>query len=211
MVTKSAPGRQACVLSEAPEVLCIAFVNSVAWRKAEKPADRLPSPLALLDWCRDRGLCDADYAAELRRRWAARPREARAIHRRAITLREAIYRILRSRIRSEALPDNHLQTLNRMLAAAPRRVCLVPKGSGFGWSAGGRRTAPTDLLAPIAWSAADLLMGPRAQRVRQCADEKGCGWLFIDESRAGTRRWCSMGECGNRAKARRHYLRRKKA
>jgi predicted RNA-binding Zn ribbon-like protein len=65
------------------------------------------------------------------------------------------------------------------------------------------------MLAPIAWSAADLLTGPRAQRVRQCADEKGCGWLFIDESRAGTRRWCSMGECGNRAKARRHYLRRK--
>jgi predicted RNA-binding Zn ribbon-like protein len=45
--------------------------------------------------------------------------------------------------------------------------------------------------------------------MRQCADAKGCGWLFLDESRAGTRRWCSMGECGNRAKAHRHYLRRK--
>jgi predicted RNA-binding Zn ribbon-like protein len=65
-----------------------------------------------------------------------------------------------------------------------------------------------DLLAPIAWSAADLMTGARAQRVRQCEDNKGCGWLFLDESRAGTRRWCSMGDCGNRAKARRHYLRK---
>jgi predicted RNA-binding Zn ribbon-like protein len=33
----------------------------------------------------------------------------------------------------------------------------------------------------------------------------GCGWLFVDESRNGSRRWCSMKDCGNRAKARRHY------
>ena len=57
------------------------------------------------------------------------------------------------------------------------------------------------MLTPIVWSAADLITGPRAQRVRQCADPEGCGWLFLDESRAGTRRWCSMGNCGNRASA----------
>ena len=210
MTTKSAPWRQGRVLSGAPDALCLAFVNTVAWRKAESPEDRLLSPFALLDWCVGTGLCEADYAGELRRRWTERPREALAVYRRAVALREAIYRILRSRIRSEALPDNGVRVLNRMLAAAPRRVCLAPKSGAFGWWAGTRRAAPTDMLAPIAWSAADLLTGPRARRVRQCADEKGCGWLFIDESRAGTRRWCSMGECGNRAKARRHYLRRKK-
>jgi len=207
---KSASSRHRRVLSGAPDVLCLAFVNSVAWRKAERPEDRLPSPFALLDWCVRAGLCEVDYAAALRRRWSERPREARAVHQCAITLREAIYRILRSRIRSEALPENGLRVLNRVLAVAPRRVCLAQKGSGLGWYAGMRPAVPTDMLAPIAWSAADLLIGPRVQRVRQCADEKGCGWLFIDESRAGTRRWCSMGECGNRAKARRHYLRRRK-
>ncbi len=210
MTTKSTPCRQGRVLSGAPDALCLAFVNTVAWRKAESPEDRLPSPFALLDWCVGTGLCEADYAGELRRRWAERPPEALALYRRAIALREAIYRILRSRIRSEALPAKEVRVLNRMLAAAPRRVCLAPKSGAFGWWAGTRRAAPTDMIAPIAWSAADLLTGPRTQRVRQCADEKGCGWLFIDESRAGTRRWCSMGECGNRAKARRHYLRRKK-
>ena len=46
-------------------------------------------------------------------------------------------------------------------------------------------------------------------RVRMCEAPDGCGWLFYDETRNGTRRWCSMKDCGNRAKARRHYARNK--
>ncbi|MFI4995137.1 MAG: CGNR zinc finger domain-containing protein [Hyphomicrobiales bacterium] len=42
--------------------------------------------------------------------------------------------------------------------------------------------------------------------MRRCANEK-CLWMFVDESKSGTRRWCQMSACGNRAKARRHYSR----
>jgi predicted RNA-binding Zn ribbon-like protein len=59
----------------------------------------------------------------------------------------------------------------------------------------------------VLWSAADLLADPRRHRVRKCANSL-CGWLFVDESKGGNRRWCSMAACGNRAKARRHYLKR---
>jgi predicted RNA-binding Zn ribbon-like protein len=62
-------------------------------------------------------------------------------------------------------------------------------------------------LMPIAFSAVELMTGVRAARVRQCQDDRGCGWLIVDESRAQNRRWCSMGDCGNRAKAHRHYER----
>src|SRR5207247_9025982 len=92
--------------------------------------------------------------AELR--GSGRTPEAPPVHRAAAALRHAIYRILRSRIRSEALPDKELRVLNRMLAAAATRACLAQKGSGFGWCAGTRRATTTDMLAPIAWSAADL-------------------------------------------------------
>jgi predicted RNA-binding Zn ribbon-like protein len=64
------------------------------------------------------------------------------------------------------------------------------------------------LLAPVLWSAGDLLTGGRLSRVRQCANP-ACLWLFVDDSKAGTRRWCSMASCGNRAKANRHYARLK--
>jgi predicted RNA-binding Zn ribbon-like protein len=58
-------------------------------------------------------------------------------------------------------------------------------------------------------SAADVLMKDDPARVRMCESPDGCGWLFYDETRNGTRRWCSMKDCGNRAKARRHYAKSK--
>jgi predicted RNA-binding Zn ribbon-like protein len=171
----------------------------------------LPSPAALLDWCAGAGVLDAGAAAALRARWAARPPEARALYRRALALREAIYALFRARMLSEGSPADALRILNETLDAVPSRVRIAPGGDAFGWWVRSDRPAPSDMLAPIAWSAADLMTSPRARRVRQCEDDKGCGWLFLDDSRAGTRRWCSMGECGNRAKARRHYLRRKQS
>ena len=66
------------------------------------------------------------------------------------------------------------------------------------------RPAAPDLLAPVLWSAGDLVLNVARRRIRQCANEK-CLWLFVDESKSGTRRWCDMTSCGNRAKARRHY------
>jgi len=53
-----------------------------------------------------------------------------------------------------------------------------------------------------------MLAGGQLARVRQCSNPQ-CGWLFLDNSKSGNRRWCSMSACGNRAKAHRHYLRQK--
>jgi predicted RNA-binding Zn ribbon-like protein len=210
MTDRSHPAGRGRVLSGAPEALCLAFVNTVAWRKAATPEERLPSAASFLDWSLAAGLLDGEYAAALTSRWAGRPAEARALHRRAIVLREAVYAIFRSGILGEEFPEDALRVLNDAIAAAPPRARIAPGSEGLGWSVAAARK-PADLLVSIVWSAVDLMTSPRARRVRQCEDEKGCGWLFLDESRAGTRRWCSMGGCGNRAKARRHYLRRKKA
>jgi predicted RNA-binding Zn ribbon-like protein len=64
------------------------------------------------------------------------------------------------------------------------------------------------IFRPVAQSAADLLTSEELNRVGQCADDH-CGWLFMDMSRNRSRRWCDMGDCGNRAKARRHYQRKR--
>lgn len=61
-----------------------------------------------------------------------------------------------------------------------------------------------------AWAAArahlELLATAPPGRVRHC-DGAGCVLWFLDTSRNGTRRWCSMTGCGNRAKAHAHYHR----
>lgn len=66
------------------------------------------------------------------------------------------------------------------------------------------------MLWPVVASAAELLVSvEQLPLLRICGlHESGeCGWLFLDETRNHTRRWCSMKDCGNRAKARRHYHR----
>ena len=72
-----------------------------------------------------------------------------------------------------------------------------------------RRARAAQLMRPIwpvVWDAAALLSSPRRAAVHGCGDGE-CGWMFLDTSRGHTRRWCSMEDCGNRAKARRHYRR----
>jgi len=51
------------------------------------------------------------------------------------------------------------------------------------------------------------LTSEELDRVRECADDRGCGYLFMDTSRNRSRKWCDMRGCGNRAKAQRHYRR----
>jgi predicted RNA-binding Zn ribbon-like protein len=96
--------------------------------------------------------------------------------------------------------------LNAALAVAPARRRLRPGG----WEIGAPAASAQALLAPVLWSAADLLVGSQLPRVRQCGNP-ACGWLFFDNSKSGNRRWCSMSACGNRAKAHRHYQRQKGA
>ena len=185
--------------------LSIQFVNTVAWRLRDRGEERLPSSEALLDWFRVVGLVTPSYSARLQAHWRKHPDEAERLYKEAIVLREAVYQLFRARLAAQRFFESHVKILNATLRASAPGLRVTSAGSLVVWSP----TFPADLLKPIAWSAADLLTGPRAQKIRQCQDDRGCGWLFIDESRVQNRRWCSMGDCGNRAKARRHYLRHK--
>ena len=76
------------------------------------------------------------------------------------------------------------------------------------WGGAGSVDALERVLWPVVRSAADLLTSPERGRVRRCGGAN-CDWLFMDNSRNHSRRWCDMGSCGNRAKARRYYARHK--
>ena len=62
------------------------------------------------------------------------------------------------------------------------------------------------VLRPVVWAAARLLASPDAARIGVCAGPE-CGWVFVDYSRNGLRRWCDMQSCGTRAKSRRRAAR----
>ncbi|MBV9971105.1 MAG: CGNR zinc finger domain-containing protein [Xanthobacteraceae bacterium] len=190
----------------AREELAIKFVNTVAWRLRDPTEDRLPSPEAMLKWMLTAKLLGRDAFDRIGIQWKSSPQEARKFFERAGELREAIYRLFVACIEGKEGHARDVATLNRGLAGASRGIGLAGVRRSLKWQLESDAAAES-LLRPIAWSAAGLITGPRAERVKQCQDERGCGWLFIDESRAQNRRWCSMGDCGNLAKSRRHFHR----
>ena len=79
----------------------------------------------------------------------------------------------------------------RCLPAAPCRQNLATGPDTAGGASRRPRTEVASLLAPVLWSAGRLLTGPRSRACGICANER-CRWLFLDDSKSGTRRWCSM-------------------
>ena len=170
--------------------LCLDFANTRYWRGQATPTETLNAP--------------ADFAAGAK---AARPPAAKEFEQ-VLALREALYRLFDAQAQRKPAAPRDLEALNQALARAPTRTTLRRGRDGYAWDVDTRAGTALSLLAPVLWSAGDLLAGPRLDRVRRCANPE-CGWLFLDDSRAGKRRWCSMSACGNRAKARRHYHKNK--
>lgn len=108
-------------------------------------------------------------------------------------LREALYRLAMASAQGRGFASRDRTLLNRWAAETPPIPQLGAKG--LTWSHDGVRS----LLAPVARAGVELLGGPLAQRIKKCAGE-GCALLFVDTSRSGERRWCSMAGCGNKAK-----------
>ena len=197
-------------MSGFPDDLCLGFANTRYYRGTDPPTETLGDLDTFLAWCRSAALLSASGEKTLKRLWRSGAEGAAAVDE-AVALRETIYRLFFCTAESRTPAAADLAALNRTFQAAPERIRVERAGSGFAW-----RIAPIKepsvpaLLAPVTWSAANLLTGPRLARVRHCANEH-CLWLFLDDSKSGTRRWCSMSACGNRAKAHRHYVRQKEA
>jgi predicted RNA-binding Zn ribbon-like protein len=184
--------------------LCLAYANTRYWRGTATPAEQLNGPDDLLRWAAAAERLPPRMIDLISTCWRERPDEAAIGFREATNLREAIFRGFAATAAGRPPSDEDLAALNAALADAPLRKRMRLGG----WEIGMPDPSATALLAPTLWSAADLLVGRQLQRVRQCANPD-CGWLFLDNSKSGNRRWCSMSACGNRAKAHRHYLRRK--
>jgi predicted RNA-binding Zn ribbon-like protein len=191
--------------------LCVDFVNTLAPR-GSTPAESLHNLREVLDWCSSnagmmgKAGISADTRASIEGWGRAHPGADQSLFGETIALRESIYRILHGLASASDPPVDDLEALNRALAASPQRRCIERTKGGFGWRAETASPTVATMLAPVLWSAGALLTGPQLAQIRECANDE-CLWLFVDDSRNGTRRWCSMQSCGNRAKARRHYLR----
>jgi predicted RNA-binding Zn ribbon-like protein len=190
--------------------LCLDFANTLDDRPSSRPNDFLRSYADLVAFGQQTGTLTELEAAGLLDAADRRPADAASALARAIDLREVIYRLFVALADGRPVPPTDLAALNGALAEglAHARVVEgdVSREIRFGWA---WTVDPLDLdrpTWPVTRSAADLLTTLDLRSLRLCASES-CAWLFLDTSRNGSRRWCSMRTCGNRAKARRHHAR----
>ncbi len=200
--------------------LCLDFANTVGGRRlaSEKKGandhavleDRLTDYLDLLAWSLRAGLLTDADANRLVREAKRREEAAAAVWKRAVELREAIYRISAAIASGKQPRAADLELLNRELAVAHGRVRLAFGEEGeFVWEWIDTKEALDQMLWRIADSAAEMLTEGDLTRLCQCGGED-CGWLFEDTSRNRSRQWCVMQDCGNVAKVRRFRSRLRK-
>jgi predicted RNA-binding Zn ribbon-like protein len=186
--------------------LWLDFVNTDT-APASARGDLLRDFGTLLRWLVDARVIDGDRAGGLSRRALLQPAAATATLVDARRVRSALRQLAEQGGTSGRTLEEAVVEINRVLgrSAGTRRLeqlepgryvrVFVPTGDAF-----------AGLMIPIVESAADSLALDELERVHRCADPR-CPRVFLDTSRNGTRRWCDMGTCGNRAKAARHRAR----
>ncbi|MDT8070067.1 MAG: ABATE domain-containing protein [Terriglobia bacterium] len=186
--------------------LCLDFANTMPDQKVpETRAEKLLTYSDLLSWAVQTGQLTASDARKLMNAANHSQAKASAALRRARELRQAIYSIFSAIARESAPATKDLDVLNRFWKNASIHASVSHAGGKF------QKTWVMDEddaldrpLWPVAVSAADLLTSEDLAMARECASDR-CSWLFLDNSRNKSRRWCDMKTCGNREKAKRHY------
>ncbi|HVO59457.1 MAG TPA: ABATE domain-containing protein [Terriglobales bacterium] len=161
-----------------------------------EPQELLPDFKALLRWFRAAELLNTREFATLQRKWESSAR-ARVLLEKIRRLREDIREEVLSWEAGGKVHRAAIEKLNRLLAAHPMQTKIVATARGLRVIPCFEAHEPGDLLSPLAHSAARLFTEADHTRVRKCSH---CVLHFLDTSKKGTRRWCSMQLCGNRLK-----------
>jgi len=184
------------------------FANTQSGPPGGEPdVESLTSYEDLVAWALRVGVVSPPDARDLVRRARRYPRDADAAFEQATALRDRIFTIFMSIAADAEPPADALARLRDDEAEALALANLAAKAEGFAWT----WARPGDLDGirwPIVHAATTLLTEGPLERIKACG---GCRYLFLDETKNGSRRWCSMAECGTRAKMRRYVARRSAA
>jgi predicted RNA-binding Zn ribbon-like protein len=187
------------------------LVNTVDWTSRGPENERLTGFDRVIEWAEGAGVVSAKSAASLRHKAAAKPREAEAAYKTTLRARDVLQRVFGSIAAGKPAGDA-LDDFNRLLGQAVQHLRLVPATGGratgrklkLGWDELDTRLGA--VVWPVLWAAASLIASDDASQIRVCSGVD-CGWMYVDRSRNGLRRWCQMETCGTREKSRRRYAR----
>jgi predicted RNA-binding Zn ribbon-like protein len=190
------------------ERLCLDFANSVE-SPLEEPEEFLVDFVALARWGRYVGLLDDAQVAAAARLEHTQPEIAARLYTGALALRTGIQRVFLAIAEGREVGADDLNRIQKAYLRGLQHCRLLIDGGHARWAwAGSADTSAAEfVLWRVAQSAVELMTAGDQARVKTC----GCGWLFYDTSRNGSRRWCSMEGCGTQAKMRRFTAKRRAA
>jgi|SRR5688500_7238973 len=190
------------------------FVDTADWTPQGPLEDRLTDYDRLLDWAEKSGVLGKAQVSRLRARAARSPRAAKEALEASRHCRWVLHRVFESVVSGKRALDA-IGDFNALLREAHEHLALTPRAAGS--SATARAGAPLrwewrdagEHLDAVRWpivrAAAALLVSDEAAHVRVCGGPD-CGWMYVDRSRNGLRRWCEMSVCGTREKSRRRAM-----
>jgi predicted RNA-binding Zn ribbon-like protein len=173
--------------------LILDFVNTLPVIDGQ-PTELLPDASALARW-----LVAAGWGPHsLIKRWKAVPSKAYVKEMKALrAFRELARAELLKLERGSAVTPDFIECVNEHLRHHPSVSYLSIRKEGISKGTLFEPKRPRDVFGPLAEDVAQLLTDLDPERLRKCSS---CALHFLDTSKKGTRRWCSMTMCGNRSK-----------
>ena len=191
--------------------LALDFANTVGGTHVHPTHDHLRDYGDITRFAVLAGALPPSMSKRLTQKAERNPLRAEAVYRLGIALRESIWAVFSALASGESPRDADLDLIADAAAAGAARLRLVYDRDGVGWSLPSDGEELERPLWDIGRSAANILTSAEQRdRVKECASET-CEWVFLDESRNRSRRWCDMSDCGNRAKARRFHAKKRAA
>jgi len=184
------------------------FVNTVNTRKPAPEFDYLDTFEDLLAWSAKAESLGGAKLQALREYAAQKPEAASEELHDMIEAREMLYELFSAIAKGTQPGAAVIDAFNHRLSMAFQKIHVKFGSAGAEIHLGGEGISLDEPLLPVLKSAFDILTRKDLGRIKECPR---CGWLFLDTSKNGKRKWCDMNVCGSREKSLEYYYRKTKA
>lgn len=187
---------------------CLDFINTAPTRGAER-AELIRNFADLVSWLHEAGLLGTAEARNAMNRWDG-TKEGESARARAIAFRDRLKDMAEDMASSNPVSNAAIAAINEELRTRSGYVEIFRREGGLAERFRHKPRRATQLIAPVAESAASLLCEGTPSHVRRCANPD-CRLCFYDASKTHRRRWCDMRVCGNLMKVRAFHQRQREA
>ena len=195
-----APGNYSGTYKLVGEEISFDLINTISWPGTEWEHDWLDQPENFILWAVATGIIKNSKA----KLFAAKPKtwltkEIKYVY----SIRHELVKTLTPLAFNKNPSEDSIKKLNTLIHQINDHRSIDFKTHKWVWK---DPLSFKEILAPVIWNAGEVLTEKEHARIRHCPS---CNWIFYDNTKNSSRRWCDMNDCGSRDKSLRYYHRQK--